>query len=244
MNPEVLESYREFWNLLPKNVDANLKFAKAVINCKDPIHSMYFWGDYSAPILAYIIIHAMKHPYASEEDMREYSGDYEDFIMGPFDKNTGESKWYQLTTYRGENGKKLKGWLQNHGYQYFIQKEQEKGRRWKRETGGESLSKLPLKILLCDPDIAEGLSDQELKLIAMLRKAWSKLSDKDKDVLNLTILNELDWTEEWNRLNVYINPKDGRESMKEWNNKKKQDSISRLKDRAVEHLRKKFYEEY
>ena len=244
MSPQVIESYRELWNLLPKNIDANLKFAQGVINNQDPIHSMYFWGEYSQPILAYIIIKAIKHPYASKEDMREYSGDYEDFVMGPFDKETGKSKWYQLETYRGDNGLKLKGWLQKNGYQYFIQKEQEKERRWNRETGGDSLNKLPLKTLLGDSGIPDGLSDEELRVINALRNAWVQLCDKDKVVLTVTVLNKLHWTEEWNKLNVYVDPKDGRESMKDWTNKKKQDSISRLKDRATDHLRKRYLKEY
>lgn len=244
MNPEVLESYREFWKLLPKDIDANLKFAQGVINNQDPIHSMYFWGDYSEPILAYIIIKAIKHPYASEEDMREYSGDYEDFVMGPFDKETGKSKWYQLKTYRGENGLKLKGWLQRNGYQYFIQKEQEKERINRREAGGESLTKLPLKTLLDDSGIPEGLSDEDLKVIKALRNAWRQLCNKDKVVLTVTVLNKLHWTEEWNRLNEYVDPKGGRESMKDWTNLEKQNSISRLKNRAKKHLRKRYFIEY
>lgn len=240
MTPEVLESYRVFWDLLPQNIEANLKFAKAVINFKDPIHSMYFWGEYSEPILAYIIMHAIKLPYASEEDMREYSGDYEDFVMGPFDKTTGELKWYQLNAYRGENGKKLKGWLQKNGYQYFVQKEQEKKRKRNREVGGEALNKLPLKTLLGDSSIPEGLSDEDLKVMNALRSAWKELSDKDKAVLTVTVLHKLDWTEEWARLNTYVEPNDGRESMKDWTNVQKQNSISRLKNRAKKHLLKKY----
>lgn len=241
MNPEVLEAYREFWNLLPKNVDANLKFAKAVINCKDPIHSMYFWGDYSAPILAYIIIRAMKHRYASEEDMREYSGDYEDFVMGPFDKKTGESKWYQLKTYRGENNLKLKGWLQKNGYQYFIQKEQDDERRKKRNRG--SVDKLPLDILLCFDSIPDELSDQDLKYLKALKIAWGQVSAKNQEVLRLRVISKTHWTVAWDKLHCYIDPDEDNEPMSEWSNKKKQDSIARLKRRAKEELREYFFRE-
>ena len=244
MNLEVIESYRDFWNLLPKSVEANLKFAQEIMNGQDPIHTKYFWGEYSTPILAYIVIHALKHPYIEEEDLDEYTGDYHDFVAGPFDEDTNKPNWYQLKTYKGYNGKKLKGWLQNNGYQYFIQKEQEKERINRRETGGESLTKLPLNILLGGSGIPEGLSDEELKVMNALRNAWRQLCNKDKVVLTVTVLNKLHWTEEWNRLNEYVDPKGGRESMKDWTNLEKQNSISRLKNRAKKHLRKRYFKEY
>jgi hypothetical protein len=241
MNPDVPEAYRDFWNLLPKSIEANLKFAKAVINFKDPIHSMYFWGEYSKPILAYIIINALKHTYASDEDMSVYAGDYKDFVMGPFDEKTGESKWYQLKTYRGENGKKLKGWLQKNGYQYFIQKEQTDEGRRKREGG--TLNKLPLDVLLCFDSIPDGLSDQDLKYLAALKIAWGKLSTKNKEVLRLRVISKTHWTEAWDKLHCYVDPDEDKEPMSEWSNKKKQNSIARLKRRAKEKLRDTFYKE-
>ena len=241
MKPEVIETYRKFWNLLPKSVEANLKFAQEIIKGKDPLHTRYFWGDYSNPILAYIIIHALKRPYASEELLIEYSSDYYDFVAGPFDEQTQSPKWYQLHTYKGKDGKKLKGWLQNHGYQYFIKQELERKKVRDAETG--TLDKLPLDVLLGFDTIPEGLSDQDLVYLKLLQTAWEKISDKNKEVLRILVVSKTHWTVAWEELNSYIDPEEDKEPMSEWCNKKKQDSIARLKRLAKKQLRDIFLKE-
>lgn len=241
MKPDVIDTYRKFWSLLPNSVEANLKFAQEIIKGKDPLHTTYFWGEYSKPILAYIIIHALDHPYASEELLIECSGDYYDFAAGPFEERTQLPKWYQLHTYKGKDGKKLKGWLQNHGYQYFILKEQERKKVRDAESG--SLDKLPLDVLLCFDSIPEGLSDQDLKYHKALKVAWGKLSTKNQEVLRLKVISKTHWTVAWDKLHCYVDPDEDNEPMSEWCNKKKQDSIARLKRRAKDQLRDIFFEE-
>lgn len=241
MKPEVLESYRKFWNLLPKSVEANLKFAQEIIRGKDHLHTTYFWGEYSEPILSYIIINALKRRYASKELLIEYSGDYYDFVAGPFEELTLSPNWYQLQTYKGKDGKKLKGWLQNNGYQYFIKKEQERKKVSNAEAG--SLDKLPLDILLCFDIIPEGLSDQDMVYLKALKTAWEKVNVKNKEILNILVVSKTHWTDAWDELNGYIDPEEDTEPMSAWSSKKKQDSIARLKRRAKKQLRDIFFEE-
>ena len=110
-----LNKYKEFWNLLSTNVDANLKFAQKVVD-GDSIHQYYFFGEYSKPILSWIIVHALYKAYHPEVE-REIVGKYYEFVAGPF-KDT-VPQWYQLLCYKGKNDEKLHSWLKRNGCQWF-----------------------------------------------------------------------------------------------------------------------------
>lgn len=93
------EEYEQLWSQLPLKVEANLAFAGLVAN-GESINTKYFFGDYSFPILKWVIItlYAPKN-----KDIREvlyqFTGDYYDFVSGPLDDNN-RPQWYQLTSYR------------------------------------------------------------------------------------------------------------------------------------------------
>lgn len=64
---QTVDIYREFWNLLPVNVEANLKFVQEVVN-GDSLHQYYFFGEFSKPILIWIIVHALYKPYTDKAE--------------------------------------------------------------------------------------------------------------------------------------------------------------------------------
>lgn len=230
MNPQTIQSYRDFWALLPKDVQANLKFAKGIIE-GDALHKFYFFGDYSKPILSWIIIHALDG-FPTDFAMMEISGQYYEFVAKPFEKDTNEPQWYQLASYKGINDQKLKTWLQTNGRQWFI-KEKIKVEKKNQHTEIESV---PLATLLGLDKAEDEVTDEELATRQKLKDAWELLSKKDKDVLTTLVLRKTHWTKAWEKLSHYIKPEDGQASMESWTNKTKQDALARLKKRAKKHL--------
>ena len=228
-----LDSYNAFWEQLPTSVETNLQFAQYVIK-GDAIHTSYFFGDYSKPILSWIIVHALEMNY-SETIERQITGKYYDFVAGPFREN--KPHWSQLRWYRGIDGNTLKSWLQRNGFQYF--------RRCKIKDDKEHRRMRPLLEFkgydtLEDKVDDNGPSDEQLRRDKLLTAALEMLNERDKEVLTLMVMKKLPWQNRWEALNKYINPRGGREVIATWSNKRKQDALVALKILALEHLRNNY----
>lgn len=225
-----LKAYQEFWALLPENVDANLQFAKGIIN-GDSIHQYYFFGEYSKPILSWIIVHALYRPYTTEAE-REITGKYYEFVAGPFKDSFPQ--WSQLKWYKGINNEKLHSWLKRNGCQWFR-----KDSKKENKERDKLLELLEFKDYSTLNDVENDdydMSDKQLETEARLNAAWGILNTKDQEVLTIMVIKDLHWSKAWEALNKYINPIGGREIMLTWKPKRKQDSLALLKDRAIKHF--------
>lgn len=233
------KEYEQLWAQLPLKVEANLAFARLVAS-GEPINTRYFFGDYSFPILKWVII-TLYTP--KNKDIREvlyqFTGDYYDFVSGPLDDNN-RPQWYQLTSYRGDNGLKLKTWLQSHGYQYFSKKKNKSDKQSSSES--ELIEFVDYEALLGLEDGYAECSDKDLYYRERLQRAWSTLSERDKNILHFLVIEKLHWEDAYDELNCYINPREGRVVMEQWSDKRKQDALSLMKARAIKHLVKRFNE--
>ena len=230
---QTLNTYRKFWSLLPENVEANLKFAKEVA-AGDTMHQYYFFGEYSKPILSWIIVHALYKSYTPNAE-REITGQYYEFVAGPFKDYIPQ--WSQLKWYKGINNEKLHSWLKRNGSQWFRKDKIKEEKEW-----GKLSELLEFKDYgaLNDVEDDDYLSDEQLVKEQKLQAAWGMLNDKDQEVLTLMVVKELHWSESWEALNKHINPRAGREVMQTWTPKRKQDALALLKERAIEHLEARY----
>lgn len=226
--------YKQFWNKLSYDVQANLKFAQYVSK-GDPIHQYYFFGEYSETILSWILFKVYDHN-ATPDAEREILGPYYEFVAEPIVCNVPQ--WYQLTSYQGLNDQKLHSWLRRNGAQWFTRFKIAENKR--HETEIQLPENTKLSSLLYSEGQSEGLSDEELNIREKLDCAWNALSAKDQETIIILIIKKKHWSEAWDILNVYIEPKDGREAMINWTPKVKQDALARLKKRALQHLINKF----
>lgn len=231
------KDYEQLWTLLPTNIEANLAFAGLVAN-GEPINTKYFFGDYSFPILKWIIITLYSQ---KNKDIREvlyqFTSDYYDFVSEPYDDNN-KPQWYQLTSYRGDNGLKLKTWLQAHGYQYFSKLKKKSDKQSSSERN--LIEFVDYEALLGLEDGNSEFSDKDLFYRERLQRAWNSLSERDKDVLHFLVIEKLNWADAYDELNCYITPRGGREVMATWSDKRKQDALSLMKARSIKHLIKRF----
>lgn len=224
-----LEAYKKFWNLLPTNVEANLKFARGVIE-GDSMHQYYFFGEYSQSILSWIIVHTFYKSYRSNTE-REITGQYYEFVAGPFKNDIPQ--WAQLKWYKGINNEKLNSWLKRNGCQWFRKD------KIKKDKESDKLAELlDFKdySVLNDVEDNSSLSDEQLIKEQRIRTAWGLLNSKDQEILTLIVIKELHWSESWEALNKHINPRSGRDSIQTWTPKRKQDALALLKERAIKHL--------
>lgn len=228
-----LEAYKKFWDSLPTNVEANLKFAKEVV-AGDVMHQNYFFGEYSKPILSWIIVHALYKPYTDKAE-REITGQYYEFVAGPFKDSIPQ--WYQLKWYKGINNEKLHSWLKRNGCQSFRKDKIKDDDRWKKMS---DLLEFRDYSALNDVEDDDCLSDEQLLKEQRLQAAWGMLSEKDQEVLTFMVIKELHWSESWDLLNKHMEPRAGREAMLTWIPKQKQDALAVLKKRAIEHLEERY----
>ncbi len=224
-----LKSYKEFWEQLPVNVEANLKFAKYIIT-GDSVHQYYFWGEYSKPILSWIIVNALYRSYTPQAE-REITGRYYEFVAGPFKDCLPQ--WHQLVWYKGINNEKLHSWLKRNGCQWFRK---DKIKDEKEHSLLSELIEFKEYNTLNDVKDEDSPSDEQLLKEQRLLAAWNNISDKDREIIKSMVLEDLHWSKAWDTLNKYIKPREGVDVMQTWSPKLKQDSLARLKARAIKHL--------
>ncbi len=231
------EQYEKLWLSLDLSVDANLQFARHVMD-REPYNTKYFFGDYSYEIIKWIAI-TLFSVRASETDDYIYKiyGDYFEFVTNPID-DFNQPQWYQLKTYKGLNNMKLKSWLMKNAHQYFARKKKADDKR--NFVEGEMIEFVDYEVLLGLGDSHESLSDEDCIYRKRLAAAWSRLSEKDKDIIQHLVLDKLNWRDAFDELSEYLNPKGGRQVMETWSDLRKQKALAMMKSRAVEHLTNRF----
>lgn len=226
--------YKDLWNKLPFDIPSNIHFAKLVSE-EEPVNSHFFWSNYSKPILKWIAV-SVYAGHKLEDIIPLIMTQYYMFVSNPFIEN--KPQYYQLTSYKGLNELKLESWLKRNGKQYFVKEEKKKVKQNNDAT--DLLEFVDYEALLSLDSEEKELNDEELRNRESLKAAWNLLSDKDKDVLHLLVIQKIYWEDAYDELNQYISPKGGRQVMEGWSNKRKQDALANMKARAIEHLVMKF----
>lgn len=234
-------SFRELWKRLPHDIQANLVFASLVAS-EERHNTSYFFGDYSLPILKYIALNV--YPAENlEYKLPEIFGLYYDFVSSPVEERGGRyrAQWYQLTSYKGLNDKKLKSWLMTNGLQWFTRKKAKEDRLKKSESSWVEFLDYE-HLLMIDGIDDDAPTDEQIKRGDRLRKAWKLLSEEDRDILQTLFIEKNYWEDAYEQLKEYMNPKEGKQSMEGWDNKRKQKAVWGLKARAIDHLRDRYNE--
>lgn len=230
------EKYKKLWEKLPTDVAANLEFAKLVM-LGEYHNQVYFFGDYSEPILRFICVKVFSS-HKIEDAIITIKSEYYEFVAKPYDKKSHKPQWYLLKRYEGRNGLKLKGWLSNNSIHHFSRLKTKSDNEEKNKS--ELLDFMDYETLLSKDCYESEQSDEELVRNNRAKKAFEMLSEKDQDVINCLVLEKMHWTEAYERLNVYMKPRKGREVMETWSTKRKQDALAVLKARAIEHLQARY----
>lgn len=223
------------------NIDANIEFAFRIVhNYHEEIE--YFLGDFSDPILAYISNHITQN-----ENVRT---EYYQYLGRPFDEDGANPEWRSIQLYKANNGCSLNSYVNGIACRYFCRITNAKKKRAEKEVG--LIENLDYNALLkCDRAEEDFPIKEEDPNNARVRRAFEMLDERDKMTLSLLVVEAVSGLEAFDVLSDYMNPEDvkdengnvvitGREAMKSWTNKQKQDSVALLKGRAIKHLSKIF----
>lgn len=210
---QTLETYKKFWASLPTDVASNPEFARLVAK-GDVLHQAHFFGQYSKPILKYILTKGLGKPYYEGRE-NELSGDYYFFVAEPF-VNKVDPQWYQLVTYKGLGGEKLQSWLQCNGCQWFVKRHiADRGgftggrmsaadkQNLRRSTSVDDMVKTYVHQQFAQEpayEAEQSLQQQYRQLADMVKQ----LPERDQEILCITIADELDWQERWEMLQQYM----------------------------------------
>lgn len=231
------EKYQDLWKKLNTSVEANLQFAQFVVK-QEPNNIKYFFGNYSYEIIKWIAA-TIYNAKASEIDdiVCKIYGDYFEFVANPIN-DFDQPQWYQLKSYKGLNEMKLKSWLMKNSHQYFARKKKIEEKNAFIES--EMIDFVDYEALLGLENSTECMSDKDCVYQERLKKAWIALSEKDQCVLTHLVLEKMYWEDAFDELKDFINPREGKQVMETWSDKRKQDALAMMKVRAIQHLTKRF----
>ena len=225
----VLMSFKELKKALRNDSDyaANKELANRVVH-NDPEAVHFFLTVLSEPIVKHIESNIMK---------RDVYGDYYIFISAPINDES-VPQWKKVSLYKGDNCL-LNTYISCIACRHFCkiaQKEKEDNLR-----NGDMIEYVDYESLL-EYDYHD---EEESETSIRMRKAYNNLSEKDREVLKLLLIENMSGIEAFPILSQYITPKpkDGMtsEQVKEsWSTKQRQDAMSLLKGRALDHLKQQF----
>lgn len=223
-------SFPDLKRRLKSDIDysANKELAKRVVQNKEEA-VRYFLTDLSYPIIKHIEYNIIKR-----EDVY---GDYYIFISAPVNEES-VPQWKKVSQYRGDNCQ-LNTYVSCIACRHFCkiaQKEKEENLR-----NGDMIEYVDYESLLG----YDYHNEEESETSIRMRNAYSNLSEKDREVLRLLLIENMSGIDAFPVLSQYITPKakDGMtsEQVKEsWSIKQRQDAMSLLKGRALDHLKKQF----
>lgn len=222
-------SLRELKLQMKKDPDyaANKELANRVVqNNSEAVN--YFLTDLSEPIVKHIEFDIMK---------RDVYGDYYIFISAPINEES-IPQWKKVSQYKGDNCQ-LNTYVSCIACRHFCkiaQKEKEDNLR-----NGDMIEYVDYESLLGYDYHDEEESETSIRM----RKAYNNLSEKDREVLRLLLIENKSGIDAFPALSQYITPKPKEgmtsEQVKEsWSTKQRQDAMSLLKGRALDHLKTQF----
>lgn len=231
------------------NVEEDLAFAKLIV-ANHPEAISYFMGDYSIQLLRYVVknILHLKSNYEYGEPANVIAGDYYIFIAAPFNELKGSiPQWHKIDLYKGENDARLYSYVSYITKNHFIKNKKKYEDREKDSL--ELLEFIDYETLLGYDYADDGVDVDASETLQMLHKAFLSLKERDQIVLQYLVMDKMHWSEAFDELRIYLDPKGPNNEWinwsseekqkaidKYWNSKQKQDAMAGLKKRAIAYI--------
>lgn len=217
---------------LGKNINANIELANRVVaNNRDAVD--YYLGRLTKPIVEYLSKKVM---------FRDMMGEFFEFISYPYDDEKRTFIWKPITYYYGKNNCSLQTYTSDIASRYFY-----KIKKRENEITNSSLNIVEyydyesLLFLSDTTYFEEDVALDEMK--RRLRIAYSKLSEKEKDAIQLLVIDKVSGLKAFDQLKKHLNPKlIASGETDKWSVKEIQNRVSVLKGRALQRLLKLFNE--
>ncbi len=213
------------------NTQSDIELARRVENNVSEAVD-FFLNRLSRPMLEYIGKNIMNCSGEYREGAVCYSpsiyGEYYEFISSPIIGCIPQ--WHKLSLYQGKNGARLLSYTTTITVRYFI-KIRNKELEEEKKKSTVSLQENPEVETLIKYNYFDGesLSEESVEL----RWAWRKLSEKDREVLSLLVIDEIPPIEAFDTLIKYVERETPNTML---TTSQKQTMMSLLKHRAKKHL--------
>lgn len=211
--------------------EANRELASLVVmNDAKAVH--YYLFEIGTPIMRHIettIVH------------RDITSEYYIFLSAPFDSAKGVSCWHKVALYKGEKCR-LDSYTSSITCRHFFKVAQKEKKR--KESEGDLLEYVDYQSLLKCESAPDDVEDSKTKC---MQRSYDMLSDRDKAILRCLVIEKMSALEAYPLLSDFITPRPkgdmtSDEVKASWTNKQRQDALSLLKGRALEHLQKRYNE--
>ena len=242
--------------LFREGIKYDLEFARRIADRKER-ESNFFFNEYSVPFLQDIAVWI-----AHEDSYRAVLGFYYDYVSAPLEKNDDDiliPRFRMLRQYDGRRGAHLYTYVMRGTYREAIRyyRKDKPGslvvgpkepydfeRAFMNRIGCENEEAFIhadndeigweiLNAFFYEEADSEAEHEQRIKKV---KKAYDWLQEKDRLVLQLVVIEDKSGLEAFEQLKQYLRPKSKNEVIDEWSSKKKQDTVSLWKTRALEHL--------
>ena len=218
--------------------------------------SDFFFGEYSIPFLQDIAFNI-----AHESSYRAITGFYYDFVSSPLLTVQGSEipQFHLLRGYKGQRGAHLYTYVMvctwRRAIRYFDRKKPGSlvlGGKESYDFTKSFLTKLEctdqesffssqndeigweiLNAFFCEE---VGSEEEHIMRIKKVKKAFNWLKEKDRLVLQYLVIDDKSGLEAFELLKRYLRPKSTTERIENWDDIKKQNTMSLWKTRALKHL--------
>lgn len=213
---------------IEKDYRANYELAQRVV--ANNVHAInYYIGVLSLPIINHIertIIH------------RDILSEYYEFLSNPYNVESGLSEWRKVSLYKGKTCR-LDSYTSLITTRHFCKIATKE--RQESQSKSDLIEYVDYQSLLsCASDDDESSYEVGSKLWKV-RKAYRELCQRDQLALLCLTIEKMPALEAWTKLDPYIQPRPtqgmtSEEVKQTWSNKQKQDALSLIKGRAIQHF--------
>lgn len=210
--------------------------SKFVLQARD-----YFLTEFSYPFLDYIAV-----AICNSETSAEISGEYYEFIS-KMDIKTN-TPYYKLTLFKGIRDSSLQSYVSIITTRYFTAIEKKKAKTEdnivsidsfdisRKDFSGSDVIDNPWYTTLIECEDVDSLNEED-QTCQQLIDALNLLPEREQLVIKLMVMGDSSTLDAFDELEPFI-ALTAKTPTSEWTKKQKQDAVSLLKGRALEHLKK------
>lgn len=201
---------------------------------------LFFLGDYSSPILSYVV----RYVYCNES-YQELLGEYYEFIS----KRNKNISYYKLTLYSNFNNSTLRNYVTAITVRHFVDVKKKEDSIDKQTISIDGAYTIATKEN--EKDVIEnpwfnllignsGNSDENSLSAESYKKieyVFSKLPERDVKIIKLMVMDNVSGLEAFEELEADLK-ETAKTPISTWSTKQKQNAMALLKGRALKHFKK------
>lgn len=215
-----------------KNYKANFELAQRIVRNNTNAVNFYL-SVVSLPIISYI---------ENQITHRDILSEFYEFLSNPYNHDLELPEWHKVALYKGISCRldSYTSLISTRHFYKVAEKEREKN-----QASGNLIENVDYESLLSCTDKDDSHEYEVGSKLWKAHKAFQGLCERDQLVLIYLIVEKMPALEAWPLLSSYIKPRPTKGMTSEevkasWTVKQKQDALSLIKGRAINHFMRNF----